>query len=99
MVEVTSINVCRRLSGKTAVVTGAAQGVGKGIALALAREGCAVAVIDNGDPKIAEATVAELKALCVQSFHLHADISSAPQVTIMMESVLRVFPPSGCLRE
>jgi 3-oxoacyl-[acyl-carrier protein] reductase len=93
MVEKTPNAIYRRLAGKTAVVTGAAQGVGKGIALALAREGCAVAVIDNGDPEIAEATVAKLKALGVESFHFHADVGSAAQVNSMMESFSRVFSP------
>jgi NAD(P)-dependent dehydrogenase (short-subunit alcohol dehydrogenase family) len=38
------------LDGKVAIVTGAGQGVGRGIALALAKEGAAVAVVDrNGD--------------------------------------------------
>jgi NAD(P)-dependent dehydrogenase (short-subunit alcohol dehydrogenase family) len=47
MVDTTSNTVCRRLTGKAAVVTGAAQGVGKGIALALAQEGCATAVLSR----------------------------------------------------
>ncbi len=46
-----------------ALVTGASKGVGKGIALALARAGCDVAVNYHSDRAGAEATVAEIEAL------------------------------------
>jgi len=36
----------RQLKGKTALVTGAARGIGKAIAIALAREGAAVVAVD-----------------------------------------------------
>jgi NAD(P)-dependent dehydrogenase (short-subunit alcohol dehydrogenase family) len=35
-----------KLDGKTAIVTGAGQGIGRGVALALAKEGAAVVVAD-----------------------------------------------------
>ncbi|MBQ5724562.1 MAG: SDR family NAD(P)-dependent oxidoreductase, partial [Clostridia bacterium] len=37
------------LEGKTAVVTGAARGIGRGIALALAAEGASIAMLDLHD--------------------------------------------------
>ena len=43
----------RRLEGKVAVVTGAGQGIGRGIALVLAREGCAVSISGRTESKIA----------------------------------------------
>ena len=51
------------LTNKTALVTGASKGVGKGIALELARQGCAVAVNFNSDRAGAEATVGEIVAM------------------------------------
>jgi 3-oxoacyl-[acyl-carrier protein] reductase len=45
------------LVGKSAVVTGAGNGIGRAIALALAQAGAAVACVDV-DPNAAEATVA-----------------------------------------
>src|ERR687888_440494 len=41
-----------RLEAKVAIVTGAGQGIGQGIALALAREGAAVAVVGRTESKL-----------------------------------------------
>ncbi|MFX8425927.1 SDR family NAD(P)-dependent oxidoreductase, partial [Acinetobacter baumannii] len=49
------------LKGKAALVTGAARGIGKAEALALAAEGCSIAINDI-DREAADATVAELTA-------------------------------------
>ena len=45
------------LDGQAAIVTGASRGVGKGIALELARRGCRVAVNYQSSPERAEETV------------------------------------------
>ena len=50
------------LESKTALVTGASKGVGKGIALELARCGCDVAINYHSDREGAEATAAEIRA-------------------------------------
>jgi dihydroxycyclohexadiene carboxylate dehydrogenase len=57
-----------RFAGKTAVVTGAAQGIGRTVALRLAREGGKVALVDRSDlvqeaRQEAEATGAEALAV------------------------------------
>jgi len=52
-----------RLAGKTALVTGAGQGIGAGIAKALAREGARVAVSDM-DGEAAAVTAAGIDAAC-----------------------------------
>jgi len=44
-----------QLEGRAALVTGAGQGVGRGIALALASEGCAVAVAGRTEAKLRDA--------------------------------------------
>ena len=49
------------LKNKTALVTGASKGIGKGIALELARLGCNVAVNYNSDLHGAEETASEIR--------------------------------------
>jgi len=50
------------LENKTAIVTGSAKGIGKGIALALAKEGCNVIVSDI-DQKESEAVAEEVRKM------------------------------------
>ena len=59
-----------RLEGKNALVTGASKGVGKGIALELARCGCDVAINYHSDREGAEATAAEIRARYQNTFSL-----------------------------
>jgi len=80
------------LQGKTALVTGAAKGVGRGIALELAREGCDVAVNDYTDTAGAEATAREIQGLGRRAFVVLADVGASAQVDRMFESMLEQFP-------
>jgi len=50
-----------RLQGKVALVTGSGQGIGRAIAVRLAREGARVAVEDRSDNAAAEETLAEVR--------------------------------------
>ena len=49
------------LEGKSAIITGSAKGMGKGMATKFAKEGCAVAIVDI-DQAEAEKTSEEIKA-------------------------------------
>ena len=80
------------LEAKTALVTGASKGVGKGIALELARCGCDIAVNYNSDAEGADATAAEVRALGRQAYAVAADVGLAADVERMFEEVLRQFP-------
>jgi NAD(P)-dependent dehydrogenase (short-subunit alcohol dehydrogenase family) len=80
------------LEGKAALVTGAAKGVGRGIALELAREGCDVAINDFTDSAGADATAAEIRAMGRQSIAVLADVGAALEVDRMFETVLEQFP-------
>lgn len=54
------------LEGKVAIVTGAARGIGKSVAIRLAEEGCNIAFTDLAIDEIAEATEKEIAALGVK---------------------------------
>src|ERR1051325_1938841 len=80
------------LESKTALVTGASKGVGKGIALELARCGCNVAVNYNSDREGAESTVAEIIAMNRAAFPTAADVGSSADVDRMFAEVFERFP-------
>jgi glucose 1-dehydrogenase len=72
-----------KLSGKKALVTGAARGIGRGCALELARAGADVAVNDRQPSALAEETIAEIRALGRESHLVAGDVfarSSCEQV-------------------
>ena len=68
-----------KLKGKTALVTGAGQGIGRAIALALAREGAHVAVLDVVKEN-ADAVRREIEALGVKGLALVADLRTRADV-------------------
>ncbi len=72
-------------------MTGASKGVGKGIALELARNGCNIAVNYHSDALGAEATVAEIAAMGRTAFAVQADVGCAGDVGRMFDEVLARF--------
>src|SRR5579883_1266479 len=80
------------LAGQAALVTGASKGVGKGIALELARSGCDVAVNYNSDRAGAEATAAEIESIGRTAFLVQADVGTAADVDRMFRELLERFP-------
>jgi NAD(P)-dependent dehydrogenase (short-subunit alcohol dehydrogenase family) len=77
-----------RLAGKVAVVTGAAQGIGRTYAMALAASGAKVCVSDVQMP---DATVAEITKNGGEAFGMAADITDAASLDAMMGEVKRRF--------
>ncbi|HZR37463.1 MAG TPA: glucose 1-dehydrogenase [Nevskia sp.] len=65
-----------RLQGKTALVTGSAQGIGRGIALRLAQEGADIIVDDRAQDSRAEETLTEVRALGRRGHIVSGDIAS-----------------------
>jgi len=65
----------RRLAGKVAIVTGASRGIGRALAIRLAREGAAVAVNYRSQAPAAEETVAEIKRHGSEALAIQADVA------------------------
>jgi NAD(P)-dependent dehydrogenase (short-subunit alcohol dehydrogenase family) len=76
------------LAGKTALVTGAATGIGKAIATALAAHGAQVAVNHDHTPEPAEKVVADIQAAGGSAMAVAADVSSRAEYQAMVEQVL-----------
>jgi NAD(P)-dependent dehydrogenase (short-subunit alcohol dehydrogenase family) len=79
------------LDGRAALVTGSDRGIGKGIALELARAGCRVAINYHNDPSLSEAAVDDVRALGVDAFAVQADVRVASEVTAMIARVIERF--------
>ena len=81
------------LEGRTALVTGASRGIGKEIALELARSGCShVAVNYFGESTaMVDTTVAEIKALGADVFAIEADIRMSQSVAAMVAEIMARF--------
>src|SRR6476660_3018332 len=77
------------LRGRVALVTGAGRGIGKGVALELARAGCRVAVNYVTEPEKALETVDEIRQLGGKAIEVEADVSVAPAVSAMIDRVIR----------
>ncbi len=69
-----------RLEGRIAVVTGGANGIGKGCALRFAQEGATLAIIDREQDALAE-TRAELEAGGARVLAVQADCTDLAQIT------------------
>src|SRR5215475_2720192 len=69
-----------RLSGRKVLVTGSSKGIGKGIAIRLAREGADVVINYNSDPRGAEEALAEVEALGRRGAILRANLGTVGEV-------------------
>ena len=75
------------LEGRVAIVSGAARGIGRAIALKLAANGAVVAVNDVGDPGPVAAVVEEIKAAGGKAVPAMADVSVSAEVEAMVNGV------------
>jgi NAD(P)-dependent dehydrogenase (short-subunit alcohol dehydrogenase family) len=69
-----------RLSGKTALVTGAGRGIGRGIALGLARAGARVALLARSEDEL-DQTASQVLELGGHALAIPADVSDPGQLT------------------
>jgi NAD(P)-dependent dehydrogenase (short-subunit alcohol dehydrogenase family) len=79
------------LSGKVAVVTGGAGGIGQALALGLADAGADVVVTSRGLPKLEE-VAKQIRAKGRKALAISADVTNAKSVENMVENTLKEFP-------
>lgn len=80
-----------KLDGKVALVTGASRGIGRAIAVALAKEGASVAVNYAGNSEKAGQVVSEIKDMGSEAVAIQGDVTDADSVTAMVKNVTEQF--------
>ena len=78
------------LTGRKALVTGAAVGIGRGYAVALAKAGADVAIVDLDD-KTGPKTAKEIESYGRDSLFIRCDVTDKEQVDAMVDTVVRQF--------
>lgn len=80
-----------KLGGRIAVVTGAASGIGKGIAIAFAREGANIVVADRVEEAQAAEVLAGIRAHGGDALFVNTDVSDEKSVRSMAAKALTRF--------
>ena len=81
-----------RFENQTALITGSSQGIGRGIALALAREGADIVINYHSDDGPAERTAGEIRELGRKVLVVQADVGRREEVRRMFEEAEVSFP-------
>ena len=79
------------LTNKIAVVTGASRGIGRAIALELAKQGAKVVVNYSGSEERALLVVGEIKAAGGEAIAVQANVADADSVTQLMNTTIETF--------
>lgn len=80
----------KKLEGKVALVTGAGQGIGRAIALRLARDGADIAIADMNEAKMSD-VAAEVRGIGRKATTFKADVSKRDDVYAAIENAEKVL--------
>lgn len=80
-----------KLAGRTAIVTGGANGIGRGIAEAFAREGADVVVADIATSDQAQPVIEAIRQAQQKALYVHTDVADEKQVQAMVDAALAAF--------
>jgi 3-oxoacyl-[acyl-carrier protein] reductase len=80
-----------KLEGKIALVTGASRGIGREIALGLAKQGADVVVNYSGSEERANQVVAEIKELGRNAIAVQCDVSNGESVANMVKATIDTY--------
>ncbi len=80
-----------RLQGKVAIVTGAATGIGQGIALAFAREGAKVVVDYFGKPQVSDDTLKQISDIGGDAIGVDADVTNPTDIANLIKQTVDKF--------
>ena len=81
----------KKLQDKVAIITGSRRGIGKGIALAFAKEGCKVVISDYVEDKDGKNTANEIKKLGSDAIFVKADVSKEKDVKNLVGKAVKKF--------
>ena len=76
-----------KLKGKWALVTGGSRGIGRGIGIELAKEGCNVVLNHLSDTDNGKNTVDEIKDFGVTAYEINADVANRDAVNSMIKTI------------
>ena len=83
--------MAKRLDGKTAIVTGAARGIGRAIARELAATGANIVINYSTSADAANELANEIKEMGPKALVIHADVTDYDQVTEMVKQTVETF--------
>ncbi len=76
------------MEGKIAIVTGSGQGIGRAIAISLARNG-AIPVIADINTAAAEKVKKEIEKIGISTIHVKTDVSNVDEIKEMVNKVVQ----------
>jgi 3-oxoacyl-[acyl-carrier protein] reductase len=85
------LNLGKKKVNKVALVTGSSRGIGRAIAIELAKRGVSVIINNDHNPQEGLEVMNEIKKMGQQAIYLQADVSDLSQVKKMIEKIIDEF--------